>query len=135
MTDETQADGLPADREHANPWADLVIAMLSTGGYSAERTYGLWEALNANGLFDPAHLANWDHEELARRLGASGYNRGDYLTGLYVERLASVAVLLDRRAESERILAHGTGEEVAALLSPVRGVGPVVVRTFMALRG
>jgi hypothetical protein len=118
-----------------NPWADLVLAMLSTGGYSLERTCRLLGPLKEKGLLDPKILANLDHQDIARRLVEAGYDRGPVLTAMFTERLASLGTLADNASENECALATGTGEELAALLKSVKGVGPVVINNFIALRG
>lgn len=118
-----------------NPWADLVIAMLSVNNYSLIKVFNLFESLKANDLFDPCGFACWNREEIARRLVAAGYDRGHAMTAIFTDRLSSLGQLADELASNERILTDGTRTEVAELLKRVRGVGPKVLDNFFLLRG
>lgn len=73
-----------------NPWIDLVLAMLSTGGYRLEKTYKHRSMLIENGLTDPRKIRLMDEKQLAIKLVESGYNRGPVLTAIYTERLVSL---------------------------------------------
>ncbi len=55
-----------------NPWAHIVLAMLSTGGYRLEKTFKYLEQLRENCLTDPRQILSMDHETVARKLVASG---------------------------------------------------------------
>ena len=123
------------NKNQYNPWADVVLAMLSTGGYRLEKTFQHFESLRESGLTDPLKISNMDHEAIARKLIASGYNRGAVLTNMYTERLFSFSELSNRFEENERILIEGTKEEVTTLLKEVKGIGPVVINNFLTLRG
>jgi hypothetical protein len=118
-----------------NPWADLVIAMLSVNNYPLTKVCKLYDALKANGLFDPRNLACWSCEDIAGRLGAAGYDRGAVLTAFFTDRLSSLGRLADELEVNERILTKGTRTEVAELLRRVKGVGPKVLKDFFTLRG
>ena len=50
-------------------------------------------------------------------------------------RIASLTALATELAWSERLLAHGSREEISAILRSVKGVGDTVVDTFVRLRG
>lgn len=121
--------------DRPNPWRNLVIAMLSVSQYPLSKALALSNELSANGLCCASNYASWSEAEIARRLVDSGYDRGSFMTYLLVERLASIAALLDDLGASERVLAIGTRLEVAALLSRVKGVGPMVLDNFFRLRG
>jgi 3-methyladenine DNA glycosylase/8-oxoguanine DNA glycosylase len=118
-----------------NAWANVVIAMLSVNRYPIERTFELFNQLDANGLFDPHNLASWNHSELFKKLEKSGYKRGDVLIGLLTERLLSLGSLAKNMQANEKILANGNIQEVTDLLSQVKGIGPVVLKNFLLLRG
>jgi len=109
--------------------------MLGVNNYPLTKLFELHDALEANGLFDPRNLAGWDHGEVARRLGAAGYRRGNVMTAIFVERLSSLGALADNREAYEQILSKGTRDEVERLLRRVKGVGPRVLDNFMGLRG
>lgn len=116
-----------------NIWAYLVIAMLSVNLYTLEKTWKIFDQLKANGLFDPHNFAIWSHEELLQKLIASNYNRGAMI-GIFVERLITISNLVDDIKSNELILATGTRQEVAKLLTRIKGVGPVVLDNFFILR-
>lgn len=125
------------DRRSTKPWADLVIAILSVNNYPLDKTWNLFDGLEENGLFDPRVLAGCDLSELARRLGAAGYDRGDAMTAMFTDRLAALGRLarevpVDR---CERILSSGTRDEVVSFLAGVRGIGPKVLENYFRLRG
>ncbi len=117
-----------------NTWADIVLAMLATGGYRLEKVFQHFELLQEYGLTDPRKISCMDPESIARNLVASGYNRGPILTGMYTERLLSLGKLSDQAEENERILAEGTKEQITVLLKDIKGIGPVVIRNFLELR-
>jgi hypothetical protein len=117
--------------KNANLWGNVVIAILSVNQYSA---LSLAEDLDANGLFDLRNLAAWDHAEIYKRLEQSGYKRGEFLTGSMTERLISLGKLAENFQENDQILANGNKGEVTALLSKVKGIGPLVLSNVLALR-
>ena len=120
-----------------NPWADLVMAMLSVNNYSLEKTFCLFEGLREKRFFDPEFLASCDPAELARRLVSAGYSRGNTMTAIFTDRLVSLGRLTNDVPVdvSTRILSNGTPDEVATLLEGVQGVGPKVLDNFFILRG
>ena len=115
----------------------LMVALLSVNNYPLERAWELRDHLRRAGLFDPAQVAGFDQDELVVRLKRGGYDRGDFLTGLVASRLATVAQYLvgvvgsDQAAER---LTAGSKTEVTDLLIKAKGIGPVVIRTFLLLR-
>lgn len=128
---------MSGDNQETNPWADLVIAMLSVNNYPLEKTFALFQPLEENGLFDPVALADLSSAEVARKLGVAGYDRGNTMTAIFTERLVSLGRLASSASieSSTRTLASGTAEEVSSLLSNVKGVGPKVLANFFLLRG
>lgn len=118
-----------------DPWPDLVMAMLSVNNYPLTRVFTLFDALKANGLFDLSNFACWSREEIAVRLGAAGYDRGDAMMAIFVDRLSSLGRLSDELAANELILTKGTKTEITKLLNRVKGVGPKVLMNFFLLRG
>ena len=117
--------------KNANNWANVVIAMLSVNSYNA---LNISDDLELNGLFDLQNLASWDHPKIFETLQKSGFKRGDFLTGLMTQRLLSLGILADKVQANEQILANGTKDEVTALLSKVKGIGPMVINNFLELR-
>ena len=125
MTDKTKK---------INPWANIVIAMLSLNSYPLERTWKLFDKLSENGFFDPRNIASWSYDELCQRLIASGYDRGG-MNDIFAERLWSIRNLADNVSGYEKIIANGTEAEVTKVLSKIKGVGPVVLKNYLLLRG
>lgn len=118
-----------------NIWANIVMSMLAVNQYPLEKVALLYDKLDANGLFDPQKLASIEHADLFQKLNDSGYNRADVVVGFLTERLMSLGSLAANLKKNEEILSSGTEQEVAALLSNVKGVGPVVLKNFLTLRG
>jgi hypothetical protein len=118
-----------------NPWPDLVMAILSVNNYPLTKVFTLFDALEANGLFDPHNFTCWNREEITRRLGAAGYDRGTVMTTILTDRLSSLGRLAENFAANERTLTKGTKTEIAELLRRVKGVGPKVLKNFFLLRG
>ncbi len=123
--------------DSSNPWADLVVAMLSVNSFPLERTYQCFDGLEAEGLFLPEKLGEWDEAEVARRLGSAGYDRGPTMTAIFSERLVALGRYATENGiqECERRLKDDPPERVSDFLRPIHGVGEVVVRNFLALRG
>lgn len=119
----------------ANPWPDLVMAMLSVNNYPLTKVSALFDALEANGLFDPRNLACWNREKIARTLAGAGYDRGAVMTALFTDRLSSLGKLAEELAANEHILTQGTKMEIGELLRCVKGIGPKVLKNFFLLRG
>jgi hypothetical protein len=118
-------------------WADLVIAMLAVNNYTLEKTYAHVEALQELGLLSPDNLAAWEPAEVAQRLGKAGYDRGQVLNGMLAERLCALGAFVVGRdgRQCASLLRQGQREAAARLLSTVKGVGPVVLRSYFDLRG
>jgi SNF2 family DNA or RNA helicase len=102
--------------------------------YPMDKTFGIFDKLEANGLFDPRNMAKWSYDELFDRLIASGYDRGK-LTDIFGERIWSLSRLVDDYTANEKILTEGTEQEIVNLLSKIKGLGPVVLKNYMLLRG
>ena len=119
-----------------DPWADLVVALLSVNNYPLEKTFGLLDPLRENRLCDPAFLGSCDAAEIARRLNAAGYRRGATMLAIFTDRLASLGLLATTQSieSSTRILTTGSRDAVSSLLAPVKGIGPRVLATFFLLR-
>lgn len=111
------------------------MAMLSVNNYPLTKVFTLFDALKDNGLFDPRNFACWNCEEITRRLGAAGYDRGTVMTAIFTDRLSSLGRLADEVAANEQILTKGTKTEIAELLRRIKGVGPKVLKNFFLLRG
>jgi hypothetical protein len=121
--------------QRENPWPDLIMAMLAVNRFSLAKVFALFEALDANNLFDPGTLGQSDCGEIARKLKKAGYDRGPALTMILAERLWSLRALWNDVTVSEQILAYGSKQDVTALLKSVSGVGPMVLENFLLLRG
>jgi endonuclease III-like uncharacterized protein len=126
----------PTASSESEVWGDLVTAMLSVGGFSAEKVLKLRNRLREAGLLDPRNLSSWDEARVTRELTAAGYERG-LLTGMYAERLAAAMRVLASeasRADSEAVLASLEADRISELLLPQKGIGPKVVESFLELR-
>ena len=80
-----------------SPFGDLVIAVLSVNNFSLDKTFSLMEKIVQQGITEPKNLAEWQPHEIYTRLVAAGYDRGEFMTYLFAERLAA----LGRRAISD----------------------------------
>jgi len=118
-------------------WDDLVVSILSVNQYSVERTYPLLHSLREQKVTDPAILARENAYAIEERLSAAGCYRGRFMTRLFAERLAALGTLIRARGitECEQIIASHDAKAIEALLLPVKGIGPVVLRNFFMLRG
>jgi hypothetical protein len=119
-----------------NPWEDLVISILSVNNWSLDHTYRLVDGLRKEGLFDPQHLMEWDHKDIAKHLKAAGCNRGLFMTNLFALRLANLGTLIDRRGVEHcaKIISSTDTTAIEELLLPVNGIGPRVIANFCTLR-
>jgi endonuclease III-like uncharacterized protein len=117
-------------------WEDLILAILSTNNYSLEKTYSAIDTLRREKLFDPQNLVRWTSEEIRVRLRRGGYDRGDFMTRLFADRLASLGQFVKSVGveECERVLQKGKTSEVSKLLLTVKGIGPKVLESFYLLR-
>jgi hypothetical protein len=120
----------------ASSWEDLVVAILSVNQYSLERTYGALPGLREQKVIDPFNLVQWETEEIEAKLRASGCDRGSFMTALFAKRLSALGALVKARGvnECEKILESQDTNAIEALLLPVKGIGPVVLRNFYSLR-
>jgi hypothetical protein len=118
-------------------WEDLVVAILSVNRYSLERTYSKVDRIRREGLFEPANLFRWAPTEIALRLRTAGYDRGQFMTALFAERLASLGKHLQCSGveNCREILLTGDADSVKKLLLPAKGIGPIVLANFLLLRG
>lgn len=127
---------LQNDGSDSDLWSDLVISILSVNRFSLEKAYGLLKQLRAEQLTDPEELSKRTAPELYRRLMAAGYDRGEFMTYLFAERLSSLGAFAKQHGivQCERVM---RGHDVAALeklLLSIDGIGPVVVKNFRTLR-
>ena len=126
-----------ANQTTTGPWADLVMAILSVNNYPLDRTFALFDALQAEGLFAPPVLTEATASAIARKLGSAGYNRGHTMTEIFTKRLLSLGAFLREHAidDCERVLVQGSRDEVREVLGPIKGIGPRVLENFFVLRG
>jgi hypothetical protein len=119
-----------------NPWEDLVVAILAVNQYSLEKTYTLVAGLREAGITDARNLALWGQEQMLERLRAAGCERGEFMTTLFAKRLCGLGELIRLAGVDacDRVLASGDPQAIEALLLPVNGVGPKVLKNFSSLR-
>src|SRR3989442_146181 len=115
----------------------LVVALLAVNSYPIERVRGIQAALEKVGLFDLTKLGSFTEAEIAERLRKAGYDRGAFLTDLIASRLQNVGQYLGTLdvESAMRVLTCGSAEDVRAVLSKAKGIGPTVIRNFLLIRG
>lgn len=118
-----------------NDWERLIVAALAVGGHPVEKVLAIEDDLRAAGLLDPENLCGWSPAKIDLQMRLAGYQRG-LLNGMYAVRLVALGQFaMQADAKAKRILTSGSAEEVEKLLSPLYGVGPKVIATFLASRG
>jgi hypothetical protein len=119
-----------------DPWADLVVSVLSVNNRSLENIYTHIDTLRKQGLFQPKNLSTWNLETLVARLKAGGYDRGAFMTNLFALRLANLGQHVQQVGldACSKIIAGGDVKAIERLLLPVNGIGPAVIRNFCFLR-
>lgn len=117
-------------------WQDLVTAMLAVYQYSLEKVDGYASSLEAEGLFNPDKLSQYNHEEVFSRLEKAGYKRGE-LNAIFTDRLRAMGEHVKKTDKKgyEKILASKDKQAIERLLKPIKGVGPKVIENFFTLRG
>jgi hypothetical protein len=132
MIDQDFASPAPSDSH----WDDLVISILAVNRYSLEKTYDRKSGLQEQKITDPRSLVNWTEEEIERRLKASGYDRGLFMTKLFARRLFALAGLIRAvgLTHCNQVLSGRSKGEIEYLLERVNGVGPIVLQNFYILR-
>lgn len=127
----------PAPGRVDRPWDDLVVSILAVNQYSLEKTYGGLEGLRTTNVTDPANLRDWKPEEMTAKLRAAGFDRGSFMTALFAQRLCALGELIRARGitECESVLSGRNRRSIEAVLLPVKGIGPKVLKNFFMLRG
>lgn len=122
---------------HVNElFEDLFIAVLSVNQYSIEKTWTKRDPLQSAGLLNPVTLSRVTIADIARLLKETGLDRGLFLTDLLAQRLSHVArFILDLGVpQAKQILASERREEIAAVFTKAKGIGPKVISNFGVLR-
>ena len=116
---------------------DLVVALLAVNGWSIEKTFKLYEGLEAEHLVDLEAICKMTQPEVSTRLERAGYRRGLFMIDLLASRLHGLALTLagDGTNELRRAIEAKDGAALEKLLLEVKGVGPRVVANYRALRG
>jgi len=116
---------------------NLLIALLAVNNWSLERVFDVRGPLRDVGLMDFETVRALSEDEVADRLAAGGYARGEYMNRLMAVRILSMATVLST-AELARLSEHfreGRQDAIDATLNSIKGVGPSVRRSFWALQG
>jgi hypothetical protein len=115
---------------------DVLAALLAVNSWTVNRTYGLVEPLRRVGLLDFRSVAKLPVEDIADRLSAAGYSRGEFMTTQMATRVLSLAIVLSGNnvAVLSEHLNAGRHDAVEAMLKQARGVGPSVLRNFWILQ-
>lgn len=117
-------------------WEDLTVAILSVNQQSLEKTYSVIEGIRRESLCEPAKLAGWTINEIASRLKHAGYDRGQFMTNLFAERLSALGKYVEGFGidRCEKVFAGGSAIEIEHLLRSVKGIGPKVLANFFILQ-
>ncbi len=119
-----------------DPWGDLVVSMLAANRFPLDRAYGLLKQLRSEELTNPDALSRSTPPELYAKLISAGYDRGEFLTYLFAERLTSLGTFAKTHgiAECEKVMRGPNVAALKELLLSVNGIGPVVIENFLLLR-
>jgi len=115
----------------------LLASVLSVNGFPLDRIWQAMPGLRAEGLTDPARIAEASLEEIIQRLDRGGHNRGG-LAGMMAERVQSLMqhVHAGHLDELPANVGSGAHEEFVHAFCAVRGVGPRVADlAWQLLRG
>jgi len=126
----------PKTNREDDPWSDLVVSILSVNNFPVERVYALLDRLRAEKLTDPENLSQQTAPALYAKLVVAGYDRGEFMTHLFAERLSSLGAFAKAFgiAECEKVLKGRNANAIKAMLLPVNGIGPAVMRNYFFLR-
>jgi hypothetical protein len=126
----------PKPNPEDDPWSGLVVAILSVNSFPVDRTWALLDRLRAEKLTDPANLSQQTAPGLYSKLVAAGYDRGEFMTYLFAERLSSLGAFTKAFgiAECEKVIKGRDANAIKAMLLAVNGIGPAVMRNFFFLR-
>jgi len=115
---------------------NILFSLLAVNRWTLERVYALKDKLITAGLVDFDTVATLSVGDVAHRLAASGYDRGDYLTSLIAERVLSLASVLSKAEllEITNYVREGNREAADTILRQVKGVGSHVLRNFWLLQ-
>jgi hypothetical protein len=113
------------------------MSILAVNQYSLEKTYMLLPGLREAGVTDAKNLAGWTVEEIASHLRAGGCDRGRFMTNLFAQRLHAFGESIRETgiAGYEQMFASEDRSRIERMLSPIKGIGPVVLKNFFLLRG
>ena len=121
-----------------NVWEDLVVSIISVNQYSLEKTYAAIDGIRSEKLATPDHLTTWGSPYIEERLRAAGCDRGTFMTRrLFAERLAALGSFVREQGveRCQSVIAGKDTKAIEALLLPINGIGPVVLKRFYLLRG
>jgi endonuclease III-like uncharacterized protein len=122
--------------EYNDLWKKLVIAILSVNNFPISKTSSILNTLREQGVLNPHNLIHLSKEQIALRLKKAGYDRGEFITKLLADRLQHLGEFIDE-VGVERFsegISNENQTEVTRFLKSVKGVGPVVIHHFFALR-
>ena len=119
--------------EH-NAWVEAcVLALLAVNNYSLTKAWELRERLNQEGLLKPGQCEPSEITDILKRVG---YDRGEFLTDLVADRVAHFLLTADDEFLRSLIDAEAQGAgAVIAVLTSVKGIGPVVAKNARHLKG
>lgn len=115
---------------------NLVVAMLTVNNWALEKAWALLPELTSLGLCDAQCLSTLSHEEIFARLKRAGYAKSDYVVGLLADRLREMAKVMATipPAKLTELMEPGHEKDRDRFLLSLKGVGPAVLETFVALQ-
>lgn len=115
---------------------DLVVAMLTVNNWALEKAWGLLPELTSLELCDAQCLSILSHEEIFARLKRAGYAKSDYVVGLLADRMREMAKVMTATSPERltELMESGNEKDRDRFLLSLKGVGPAVLETFVALQ-
>jgi hypothetical protein len=125
------------NRRDDDAWEDLILSVLSVNKWPVQKTYASLDALRNEGLCEPKKLARMGPDQVVLRLKRAGYDRGEFMNGLFAQRLSSLAAFAMERGVECCVKALHSSErkDLEQFFAVVNGVGPKVIENFCLLRG
>lgn len=116
---------------------NLVTALISVNSWGLDRTCAIHVPLHQQGLFDLRTIQRLSEDDVADRLLTAGYTKAIFVRSLLAKRIKRLPSSLEPSLLSKLSLAIRKHDlsEIRAILKPLFGFGPVVIRNFVSLSG
>ena len=115
----------------------LVVAMLTVNNWALEKAWAILPKLTELELCDPQRLSALSHDEIFARLKRAGYTKSDYVVGLLADRLREMAKVMAtvKPEKLTELMEPGHEKDRDQFFLALKGVGPAVLESFVALQG